>query len=196
MHHGLWVMVRGAHHHGSCSCVSVGACHCGHLSPSLGVWWGAAHCPCVDWCGHLCISMCACCGGVLLTINGLVVGLILVYALWMVVVMCGWLLHSSLWAVVLWAHGCGGVHIVTSCLWVVVGFIVMGGCGMLVGGRSGCWLWLWVVIGLCCCWFVVIVAISCHLCLWALVVCCCRWSSLIAMWAVVVGHSVCCWWWW
>ena len=42
----------------------------------------------------------------------------------------------------LWACGCGGgVHDVAGCLWEVVGFIVVGGCGVLVGGRSGCWSW-------------------------------------------------------
>ena len=71
-----WVMVKGTHHHG-------------HPSPSLCVWWGAAHCPCMGGCGHSCVSMCAHHGRALLIVDGLVVGLVLVYVLWTVVVMCG-----------------------------------------------------------------------------------------------------------
>ena len=78
--------------------------------------------------------MCTCCGGALLAIDGLIVGLILVYALWMAVFMCGWLSHSSLWVVVLWVRGCGGVRIVAGDVWAVVRFI-MGSCGVLVGGH-------------------------------------------------------------
>ena len=163
----------------------MGACHHGHPSPLQGVGWGAAHCPRMGMCGCSCISMCACHGGALLTIDGLVVELILVYMLQMAVVMCGQLSHSPLWAVVLWACGCGGVHIVAGRLWAVVGFVIVGSCGVLVGGHSGCWSWSWVVVGLRCHWFVVIVAIGHHLCLWALVVCHCRWL----LWAVIaVSH--------
>ena len=40
-------------------------------------------------------------------------------------------------------------------LWAVIGFVIMGNCGMLVDGRSGCWLWslafatvcLWAILG-------------------------------------------------
>ena len=39
---------------------------------------------------------------------------------------------------------------VGGCLWAVDRFIVMGGHGMLGGGRSGCWLWLQVVFGIFC----------------------------------------------
>ena len=53
------------------------------------VWWGAARCPCVGGCGRSCVSVCARRGRALLAVDGLVVGLVLVYALRTVVVVCG-----------------------------------------------------------------------------------------------------------
>ena len=69
--------------------------------------------------------------------------------------------------------GCGGVLIIVcvgvivglvimaggGCLWAVDRFIVMGGCGMLGGGHSGCWLWLqvcWRLLPFIFMWFLVI----------------------------------------
>ena len=71
----------------------------------------------------------------LLTVDGLVVGLILVYVLWVAVVMCEQLLHSSSWVVVLWV-----MVVVVYMLWLVF-------CGQLSGSS------LWAVVA---CWWVVI----------------------------------------
>ena len=77
--------------------------------------------------------------------------------------------------------------------WVVV----MGGCGMLMGGcgRGDCGLWLCrVVVVSWSLWHLSpLVFMGGHLPLLVIVVgsCCC--SSLL-LWAVIVG-CVCCWWW-
>ena len=120
-------------------------------------------------CRHSCISMGTCCGGAPLALDGLVVGLVLVYALWMVVVVCEQLLHLSSWVVVLWVHGCGGI-----CLWLVI-------CGQLSG------LSLWAVVA---CWWVIILGADCG-CGWLLAI---TAAVSLSLWPFVVigvcGHSL------
>ena len=130
MRHRSWAMVKGAHRCCGRSRVGVGARRHGHPSPSLGAWWGAAHCPCVGGCSRSCVSVCTHRGRALLAVNGLVVGLVLVYVMRTVVVVCGLLSHSWLWAVACARLACDvACHTLSS--WLVV---VASGCR-----------WWWVV---------------------------------------------------
>ena len=120
------------------------------------------HCPFVGGCGCLCISM-----G-----THAIVG-------------CGGVLITVCVGVIV------GLVIMVGgdCLWAVDRFIMMGGCGMLGGGHSGCWLWLqvcWHLLPFIFMWFLVItvwvLVIGCGCCL--SVAGCGYWCS----WAVVVCY--------
>ena len=78
---------------------------------------------------------------------------VMMHVLWMVVI-CGQLSSLSSWMGMLWVLVvCGGACIVAgSHLWVLVRFIMVGGCGMLVGSHDMfiCGWFLVVTMGSCC----------------------------------------------